>query len=511
MTTVDCFEHLWAVEPKKMSLSVLERRAELVRAMGLGLGGAVPSETILAGFDAKLPEPGDVATARLDHLSGVSVRKYASALKDLIRNATDAPPLLRGPSAAEDFVADIYLHALTVSCLAAATAHRLDGYDAFWTRKLEGTALTTAWLRAERRRCKSLCAVCKKTMFFDPVHLGTPLEAVVVHKDTLVHAVCYDAATANEDPMRHIRAWAADLLADRMPTDIPASRALPEMTDTKTPTTHQALLQMAVEHGIEKAVTAPLVRTEEDTARVQTKLDRAFGPGVYGEVEIIGKGGFGVVAKAKATASGKAVALKVLDLNTTIPEPWYMKRTWRELHILKKLRGAPGILRLTDLNVVATEGSFSVCIETPHEKHDLHSVMVSKSIALGEVHIWHLMHQLMHAVAFCHDVGVIHRDVCPRPSPPPPPPQNPQPGCRVCVADQAKQHPGVAGLPRHAGRLWACAIGRRGHAHAHRVRRQPLVPGTGVAPGRHGLRRRHRHVVPRLCHGPILQQPTTGV
>eukprot|EP01063_Lacrimia_lanifica_P036415 TRINITY_DN7221_c0_g1_i1.p1 TRINITY_DN7221_c0_g1~~TRINITY_DN7221_c0_g1_i1.p1 ORF type:complete len:744 (+),score=199.23 TRINITY_DN7221_c0_g1_i1:66-2297(+) len=155
---------------------------------------------------------------------------------------------------------------------------------------------------------------------------------------------------------------------------------------------------------------APASRTEggrEPRRRWNRDIDRldcGLLSAQYVVGPIIGSGAYGEVRKARKRSSAQSVAVK------TIYDPWSHQilgqRTYREIHIMQQLRH-PNIIPLLDLIVDA-------------KSKDLHIIMpiiaytceelLNRGQLLSQHKKW-FMFQLLSAVAYCHALGVVHRDL----------------------------------------------------------------------------------------------------
>ncbi|VEU21166.1 DEKNAAC102115 [Brettanomyces naardenensis] len=123
----------------------------------------------------------------------------------------------------------------------------------------------------------------------------------------------------------------------------------------------------------------------------------------YRRLEVVGRGKFGTVYKGLDLSTKKLVALKVLNLDTEEDE---VREVQKEIQFLSQLKSVP--------NVTRYHGSYL-------NGHNLWIVMdycaggsvrtLLKPGPLEELHISVIARELLHALKFVHENGVIHRDI----------------------------------------------------------------------------------------------------
>lgn len=140
-------------------------------------------------------------------------------------------------------------------------------------------------------------------------------------------------------------------------------------------------------------------------ARLEWEQTRSFGRfEVLGE---LGRGGMGVVYKARDAADGSLVALKVINPNLVrVPEA--MARFRKEARILSRLR-SPRIAQLIEIN--DDEGHPYLVVELI-EGTNLSDLLKQRG-ALPEDEALRLFAPIAQALGDTHELGVVHRDVKP--------------------------------------------------------------------------------------------------
>jgi len=147
-------------------------------------------------------------------------------------------------------------------------------------------------------------------------------------------------------------------------------------------------------------------------------LMNTLGPGTvisgrYELVEEIGRGGFGVVYRAKQLSTKQNVAMKVLladsEANESVDLQTAVARFEREMELIAKLKH-PNIVRLIDSDVLPT-GELYTVLEFV-EGQELRK-MLKETGALPPHEAHDLMLQVLDALCTAHELGVVHRDMKP--------------------------------------------------------------------------------------------------
>lgn len=124
----------------------------------------------------------------------------------------------------------------------------------------------------------------------------------------------------------------------------------------------------------------------------------------YDILEPIGRGGMGVVFRARQTSTGRQVALKFLKE----PEPGSRARFMREIQVCLKL-SHPGIIEVLDCGERGSLVYFSMELI---EGKTLHEQLASQG-KFARDEILTVASQAFAALEYCHRSGVLHRDVKP--------------------------------------------------------------------------------------------------
>ncbi|KAH9387035.1 cyclin-dependent kinase 2 [Nematocida major] len=130
----------------------------------------------------------------------------------------------------------------------------------------------------------------------------------------------------------------------------------------------------------------------------------------FQKIEKIGEGTYGVVYKAKEKTTGKIIALKKVRLRDD--REGVPATTIREISLLKDIKH-PNIIALQQ--VVYTESKLYLVFE--YAETDLKKYLDTlrrEKRPLAWAQIKSFAHQLTSALAYCHSVGVLHRDLKPQ-------------------------------------------------------------------------------------------------
>ncbi|OQR79841.1 phosphorylase kinase gamma subunit-like [Tropilaelaps mercedesae] len=131
----------------------------------------------------------------------------------------------------------------------------------------------------------------------------------------------------------------------------------------------------------------------------------------YEPKEILGRGVSSTVRRCVEKNTGREFAAKIIDVSSpdAINESSFLAATRREIAILRRAAGHSHIIELHDV-FESTTFIFLVLELCPHG--ELFDYLTSL-VTLSEKKTRHIMRQLLDAVAFIHDNGVVHRDIKP--------------------------------------------------------------------------------------------------
>ena len=123
--------------------------------------------------------------------------------------------------------------------------------------------------------------------------------------------------------------------------------------------------------------------------------------------EILGRGGMGVVYRARDTKLDRDVAIKMMDLQFA-SDPNFLKRFQSE---------AKALARLQDPNIVSIfsllETVDGICIVMEYVRGTTLAKLLLPRVALPVPRVITIFKQLLLALAHAHNEGVIHRDIKP--------------------------------------------------------------------------------------------------
>ena len=133
----------------------------------------------------------------------------------------------------------------------------------------------------------------------------------------------------------------------------------------------------------------------------------------------IGSGVFSMVVRAQSrTDDGQLYAIKAIDISKMIPgdrlplRPGSTPIITCEIFIMRSLEGRhPGIMSLSE--VIADDKRNMLFLVMPHASGGNLHERFQRTGPLGEVDASEFFRGVVTAVKFCHDRGVIHRDIKP--------------------------------------------------------------------------------------------------
>jgi serine/threonine protein kinase len=172
----------------------------------------------------------------------------------------------------------------------------------------------------------------------------------------------------------------------------------------------EALLGLANGEGTSAGVGAPLPEAASfddgsDAGRTLTSEERLAVPG-YELLEVLGRGGMGIVYKARQTSLRRLVALKMILAGAYAP-PLHLARFRREAEAAAELRH-PHIVPIYEVGAFEGQPYFSMeLLEGGNLAQKLAGTLLPPRQAAEIVQV------LAEAVAAAHQRGIIHRDLKP--------------------------------------------------------------------------------------------------
>jgi serine/threonine protein kinase len=127
----------------------------------------------------------------------------------------------------------------------------------------------------------------------------------------------------------------------------------------------------------------------------------------YKILEVLGRGGMGVVYRATDTTLDRDVAVKMMDV-LIASDPNFLKRFQSEAKALAKLQN-PNIVGIFALR----QTEFGVCIVMEYVKGKTLADLLKQSVLIPIPRVVHIFKQLLTALDHAHRGGVIHRDIKP--------------------------------------------------------------------------------------------------
>src|SRR3984885_9441928 len=129
--------------------------------------------------------------------------------------------------------------------------------------------------------------------------------------------------------------------------------------------------------------------------------------GKYDVLDIVGRGGMGIVYKATDPGIGRVVAIKMVTGGFG-DDPELLKRFYREAQSAGKLQH-PNIVTIYDLG---DQDSNPYMVMEFLEGESLDSMIASRRVVSLEQKL-HIAIQVCNALNYAHQHGVIHRDIKP--------------------------------------------------------------------------------------------------
>jgi len=224
----------------------------------------------------------------------------------------------------------------------------------------------------------------------------------------------------------------------------------------------------------------------------------------YEKLDVVGCGQYGEVCSARDRESGLLVALKKVRMDTE--KEGFPITAVREIVILSNLEH-PNVVKLVEVVTSrpqegnAFKGSVFLVLE--YVDHDLAGLLDRPGLSFAPQQVKCLAQQLLSALAYCHERGVLHRDLK---------------ASNVLIDSRGTLKVADFGLARVRAALHASLTPPNPlSSPAHRqsgpragldlARGHALVPPARAAAGRAAVRSRGGHVERRLHPGRAVQRP----
>jgi serine/threonine-protein kinase len=149
----------------------------------------------------------------------------------------------------------------------------------------------------------------------------------------------------------------------------------------------------------------PPIETQDGSAANRSMAGHTGQPGRYQIVGELGRGGMGIVYKAKDTALDRIVAYKVLP-DTLAENPQALKNFMREAKAAAKLNH-PGIVTVFDTG--EQDGRYYIAMEYV-DGTTLKEILRRRGV-ISPAGILHVVVQVCEALAYAHENRVVHRDI----------------------------------------------------------------------------------------------------
>ena len=148
------------------------------------------------------------------------------------------------------------------------------------------------------------------------------------------------------------------------------------------------------------------VTKQNSTDIIRYKHTKRVGSYLIGK--LLGTGSFAKVREGLHIHTGEKIAIKAVDKNKARDDSYVFKNLRREARIMQLL-SHPNIIRL--LEVVETENSYYMVMELVSGGDVMHHIMSSKQSCLEEHIVKRYIKQMITAIHYMHEAGIIHRDL----------------------------------------------------------------------------------------------------
>ncbi|KAI6650346.1 MAP/microtubule affinity-regulating kinase 3-like [Oopsacas minuta] len=148
------------------------------------------------------------------------------------------------------------------------------------------------------------------------------------------------------------------------------------------------------------------VTKQNSTDIIRYKHTKRVGSFLIGK--LLGTGSFAKVREGMHIHTSERIAIKAVDKNKAKDDSYVFKNLRREARIMQLL-SHPNIIRL--LEVVETENSYYMVMELVSGGDVMHHIMSSKHSCLDEHIVKKYIKQIITAIHYMHEAGIIHRDL----------------------------------------------------------------------------------------------------